>query len=78
MRSWNIANNALYIKGLAENKRNFEEELLSPKDQLNELVMIGLHTIWGVDIAKIESTFSNDLLEEFYHLLKFKKMKGWL
>lgn len=57
IRSWNIANNALYIKGLAENIRNFEEEQLSPKDQLNELVMIGLRTIWGVDMAKIQSTF---------------------
>ena len=73
IRSWNIANNALYIKGLAENIRNFEEEQLSPKDQLNELVMIGLRTIWGVDMAKIQSTFEKDIQEEFLYLLHSKR-----
>ncbi|MHC6200022.1 radical SAM family heme chaperone HemW [Elizabethkingia miricola] len=76
IRSWNIANNALYIKGLAENTRNFEEELLSPKDQLNELVMIGLRTVWGVDMVKIQSIFEKDIQEEFFYLLNSKKEEG--
>lgn len=78
IRSWNVANNALYIKGMAGGKRNFEEEILSPKDQLNELVMIGLRTIWGVELNKIVSTFENHILDEFYSLLNEKKKEGFI
>lgn len=78
IRSWNVANNALYIKGIVGGKRNFEEEILSPKDQLNELVMIGLRTIWGVELNKIVSTFENHILDEFYSLLYEKKKEGFI
>jgi len=72
-RSWNIANNSLYIKGISINNRNFESEILSDKDKLNELLLTGLRTMWGVDINKINSTFSNEILNKFHVLLQNKK-----
>ncbi|NAW51794.1 radical SAM family heme chaperone HemW [Elizabethkingia argentiflava] len=75
-RSWNIANNFLYIKGIAENRRNFEKEKLSPKDQLNEWVMIGLRTLRGVDIKALKSSFEEDVLDEFNKHLTSKKDQG--
>jgi oxygen-independent coproporphyrinogen-3 oxidase len=45
-RSWNVANNTKYIKDLAENMLPKETEILSEKDQYNEMLMIGLRTIW--------------------------------
>ena len=38
--------------------------------------MIGLRTIWGVDMAKIQSTFEKDIQEEFLYLLHSKKEEG--
>lgn len=56
-RSWNIANNALYIKEISANKLPSEFEILSLANQYNEYVMTGLRTIWGVSLDKIERDF---------------------
>jgi putative oxygen-independent coproporphyrinogen III oxidase len=54
-RRWNIANNALYAKGiLQDHKPNFEEEKLTPTEHLNEYIMTSLRTMWGCDLDKIE------------------------
>jgi len=53
-RRQNLANNAKYIKGI-QSKNYFEIEDLSITDIYNELVMIGLRTIWGVDLQKIQA-----------------------
>ncbi len=56
-RSWNIRNNALYVKSIVAGKRPFESEELSISDQFNEYVMTGLRTIWGISVSKIEVDF---------------------
>ncbi len=56
-RSWNISNNASYIKSINENKVPQETEVLSKKDQFNEMVMTGLRTIWGINFSIIEQQF---------------------
>ncbi|ALU75640.1 coproporphyrinogen III oxidase [Tenacibaculum dicentrarchi] len=56
-RSWNIANNAKYIKELQEGKLPNEQEELSEEDQFNEYLMTGLRTIWGVSLAEIQANF---------------------
>ncbi|MEO4004269.1 radical SAM family heme chaperone HemW [Flavobacterium sp. CAU 1735] len=56
-RSWNIANNTVYIKTIAEDKLPLEIEELTPTDRYNEYVMTGLRTIWGVSIDRIEAEF---------------------
>lgn len=48
-RSWNIANNAIYIKKIASGESPImESEQLSIKDQYNEYVMTGLRLTEGV------------------------------
>ena len=61
-RSWNVSNNALYLKSLDENKLPSETEILSKSDRYNEYIMTGLRTIWGVSLERIESEFGNDYL----------------
>ncbi|MBW3518977.1 radical SAM family heme chaperone HemW [Flavobacterium sp. NKUCC04_CG] len=56
-RSWNISNNSLYIKGIQTKVLPIEREELSEADRYNEYVMTGLRTIWGVDLARVESDF---------------------
>lgn len=63
VRAWNVANNTQYIKSLLENKIPQEKEVLSEKDRLNELTMIGLRTSFGIDLNKIKAEFSPQLRE---------------
>ena len=62
-RSWNVSNNSLYLKAIAENKLPSETEILSKTDQYNEYIMTGLRTIWGVSLDKIETEFGSSYLE---------------
>lgn len=57
VRSWNKANNTLYINHLDQDILPLESEVLSEKDQYNEMLMIGLRTIWGVDTCQIKQRF---------------------
>ena len=77
-RSWNIANNTIYIKNLAENILPKETEKLSEKDQYNEMLMIGLRTIWGVDLEKLYEKFSGEILEIFKNSIQSKLEEGIL
>ncbi len=61
-RSWNIANNSIYIQKIQTNELPNEVETLSIQDRYNEYVMTGLRTIWGVSLLKIENNFGTDFL----------------
>lgn len=56
-RSWNIANNALYIKSIKEGLLPVETEILTKTQQVNEYVMTALRTSEGIDLNKIKGTF---------------------
>ena len=62
-RSWNIANNALYIKSIQENQLPSETETLTTVDRYNEYIMTGLRTIWGVSLERIEKEFGTKYLD---------------
>jgi oxygen-independent coproporphyrinogen-3 oxidase len=61
-RSWNIANNTLYIKSIQDNKLPLTSEKLTKEDSYNEYIMTGLRTIWGVSLERIESEFGQEFL----------------
>lgn len=61
-RSWNIANNTLYIKSIQENKLPLTSEKLTREDSYNEYIMTGLRTIWGVSLTRIKSEFGQEFL----------------
>ena len=77
-RSWNIANNQLYINSFNQNKLAKETEILTEKDQFNEMLMIGLRTIWGVDLTSLKEKFTTELLEKFQSQIKNKLEDGIL
>ena len=71
-RRWNIANNSLYQKSIENNLLPYEEETLTPTQQLNEYIMISLRTIEGIDLKMVEDRFGqakrdtiNSLAETF-------------
>jgi len=53
-RRWNVANNSMYIQSLREDVIPYEEEILSPTQQLNEYIMTSLRTIEGMDLQQIK------------------------
>lgn len=62
-RSWNKANNALYLKAIAENQLPNEIEILTETDRYNEYIMTGLRTVWGVSLDRIGKEFSTQYLD---------------
>lgn len=66
-RSWNIANNSLYMKAIQEGRLPAETEKLTVADRYNEYIMTGLRTIWGVSLERVEREFGkmySDYLEK--------------
>lgn len=59
-RSWNIANNAHYVKALETGTLPSEKEVLTITDRYNEYVMTGLRTMWGVSLTQIENEFGTE------------------
>ena len=50
LRQSNIANNALYLKGVESGEWAIEQEVLTKQDQLHEYLMTSLRTHWGIEI----------------------------
>lgn len=69
-RSWNIANNIIYLKKIENNEPTFELEKLTINDRYNEYIMTGLRTIWGVNLEKIKQDFGEHFLEYLLHQIK--------
>lgn len=63
-RSWNVANNALYIDAIENNKPFVEEELLNETQQLNEQIMISLRLTEGIPLQKIKQKFGEEILNQ--------------
>jgi len=62
-RQWNISNNALYLKSLANNIIPYEVEILTITQQLNEYIMTALRTLEGISLQWIEEKFGTDAKE---------------
>lgn len=62
-RSWNIANNALYLKSIAQDELPNEIEILTIADRYNEYIMTGLRTIWGVSLGRIQAEFGENYVD---------------
>ena len=60
-RRWNIPNNALYIQSLKNNTIPFEEEVLTPTQQLNEYIMTSLRTSKGLSLSIVENRFGEKI-----------------
>ena len=43
-----------------------EIEVLNEVEQFNEMIMIGLRTIYGIDLNRVNTEFSQQLIDSFY------------
>lgn len=56
-RQWNIASVEKYCQNIISGKNYFEKEILTEKDKYNDLVMVSLRTIEGINLDKIRNQF---------------------
>ena len=63
-RSWNLANNSLYIQQIKKGELASETEELSENDRFNELIMIRLRTKEGLDLKEVAELFPLDFLRK--------------
>ncbi|MBK9415232.1 MAG: radical SAM family heme chaperone HemW [Bacteroidetes bacterium] len=63
-RQWNVSNNPVYIRSLAENKIPAESEELSLKDKFNEYILTSMRTKWGVNLDFVKEEFGDHLSSE--------------
>lgn len=64
-RSWNIANNTRYIQEIFKGNLPSETEILSSKDIINELTMIGLRTVYGIDLPELQKIIPEEIFTEW-------------
>ncbi len=76
-RSWNVSNNNIYMQSLRKNILALDSELLSLKDLFNETLLIGLRTMWGVSLSKLDALIklSNEFHFKVNQLLAEKNAK---
>ncbi len=60
-RLWNVSNNATYLEKLDSGVATYEQENLSPQDRLNETLLTGLRTKWGVNLNALKTIFGYDI-----------------
>jgi oxygen-independent coproporphyrinogen-3 oxidase len=59
-RSWNIANNALFLKSIVEHKLPSEKEILTLHQQINEYIMTSLRMSDGMQLQKIKPNVTTE------------------
>lgn len=64
-RSWNVANNHLYMKSVEEGKSMIELESLDTKTRYNEYLLTRLRTKWGIDLDHVKQAFGVDILASY-------------
>ncbi len=67
IRSWNVANNLKYISKINENKLPNTKEKLTKNNRFNETIMLGLRTIWGVNLNEIKLAFGSTYHDKLLH-----------
>lgn len=64
-RQWNISNNSIYSKNIQQGISFFEKEDLTEVDRYHEYLITNLRTKWGIDINKITTSFSSNIVTHF-------------
>lgn len=77
-RGANPRSNTSYIKSLKENEIPTVHERLSREDNLNEYILTGLRTIWGIDLDRIKNQYQFDLRNQKSSVLNQMNQEGWL
>lgn len=71
IRYSNLANNPGYIRQLLQNKKLAEtQEILSPENRANEMILIRLRTQWGLNLDELKAKTGYDLAKDKKYILE--------
>lgn len=77
-RQWNIADLERYISGVHSGNRYWNNEILSEKDKLNEYILTGIRTKWGISLAAIRKQFGEKTTEQLLESAESYRKRGML
>lgn len=77
-RGSNPSHNPNYLQKLQAFDLSFREELLTEEERLNEYILTGLRTIWGIDFKFVQAEFDKDLRHNKEQILDQMDSQGWL
>lgn len=69
-RQYNVSNNHLYVQSLNAGQVPCQSEVLTRENHVNEYLMTGLRTSWGVDLSKLKDQYGYDLISHQAQLLE--------
>lgn len=75
-RQWNIASNALYIQALKKGVVNYEKEILSREQQINEYIMTALRTAEGINFHFMAQHFGEQVKKQVMTSLRQPKYQS--
>lgn len=64
-RSYNIADVKKYVMEISSGATVKEVDVTQPWEQYNEDIMIGLRTMWGVDLSEIDKRYGKNVADKF-------------
>lgn len=77
-RYWNVSNNKSYLEHIPMREMYFESEELTKTNQLNELLLTGLRTKWGIDFKVINTNYNYDIMSLFHEEIKYWVSLNWM
>lgn len=69
-RRWNIANNLSYINSITKGILPYEEEVLTPSQQVNERIMTALRTQWGLSVDSLGLSVASEIRDSLQYIGK--------
>ncbi|MDL5047654.1 hypothetical protein QQ054_16685 [Oscillatoria amoena NRMC-F 0135] len=63
-RQANVSNNYRYVKAIMEGQLPAQKENLTREEQINERILTGLRTAWGLNALKLKEELDFDLLQK--------------
>ena len=77
-RHWNVRSNKEYIQKTQAGESVSESEELSTKDIVNEALLTGLRTKWGVNLAEVMEQYEYDIAATNQTQIMEWQQKDWL
>ncbi len=62
-RSWNVAHLERYVSAVLSGKPAITAEILSEKDRLNDYIITGIRTQWGISLPKIREEYGAEVAD---------------
>lgn len=77
-RYWNVSDNKSYLECISTKKRYFESEELTVSNRVNEYLLTGLRTKWGVDLELLSNKYDYNVMSLFEKDIKYWISLNWL